>query len=353
MKTPKILFLSALLSCPAISSAQVAYGGAVIPMGNVKVTPSGIEQPGSEANKIADMRNGSENSIFHTLWKGIPKQTIVLEGDLAGEGASLDLILLDPRRAGLNGLIKEATLWVQSNGTYQKVATIHGKLDNVPVFIRPKKEIRNPKKIKLVVTDAYGDQTNGNYMVSLGELMCLCYQTNVIVEAQLRQIKMAAAKVPMTDKVAAYDGKVIPMKTPVAFPAGIGWENNDADKLIDGKNFGENTEFHTRWGGIPKQEVTLEAELEGRGMRMDQVVLDQRALGFGGIIKEATIWVQTGGAYQKVADVQSERKNGRLIVPLMIPVWHPEKIKIIITDTYSDNGGYQVCLGEMACVMLP
>ena len=153
--------------------------------------------------------------------------------------------------------------------------------------------------------------------------------------------------------VKPYNGTLIALRSFNVTPSGIAAPDNDADKLCDGKNYGEKTQFHTPWGGIKKQPVTIEAELDGIGKQLDAIVLDQRFLGIGGIIKQAAVWVMTEGVYSLVATCSFPCKNERVTVMPDSLIKNPQKIKLVISDTYTDNGNYMVCLGELACVTYP
>jgi len=163
------------------------YKKSQIPLYNIVLIPADIAQPGSGVEKIADNKRIGEYNLFHTLWKGIPRQDICIEADLQGEGKRLDKIILSPRATGLNGVIKTAELWVMEKGKYQKIKTIHAELSNIPIEIELEKPIWNPQKIKLLITDSYGDvNMNSNlYMVSLGELECMTLPDDAIRESDV------------------------------------------------------------------------------------------------------------------------------------------------------------------------
>lgn len=167
------------------------YKKSQIPLYNIVLTPADIAQPGSGVERIADTKRTAEHNLFHTLWKGIPRQDICIEADLQGKGKRLDKIILSPRATGLNGVIKTAELWIMENGKYQKIKTIHAELSNMPVEIELEKPIWNPQKIKLLITDSYGDMNSNLYMVSLGELECMTLPDDAIREsAVLNDMKL-------------------------------------------------------------------------------------------------------------------------------------------------------------------
>jgi hypothetical protein len=156
-----------------------------IPLTNISVSPANIAQSGSGVEKIADGKCTSDTEIFHTLWVGIPKQDITIEADLIGEGKRLDKIIVTPRAIGGNGIIKTAELWIMTKGEYKRITTIQAEPGNEPIQIEPDTPIRNPQKIKLVITDSYGDMYSNRYMVSLGELECRTMSDNEIRKSQL------------------------------------------------------------------------------------------------------------------------------------------------------------------------
>lgn len=162
------------------------YKKSQIPLYNIVLTPTDIAQPGSGVEKIADTKKTGEYNLFHTLWKGIPRQDISIEADMQGKGKRLDKIILSPRATGLNGVIKTAELWIMEKGKYQRIKTIHAELSNMPVQIELEKPIWNPQKIKLLITDSYGDMNSKLYMVSLGELECLTLPDDAIRESAFR-----------------------------------------------------------------------------------------------------------------------------------------------------------------------
>jgi hypothetical protein len=160
----------------------------LIPLANITVSPANIAQPGSGVENIADGKCVADNELFHTLWAGIPRQDITIEADLRGKGKRLDKIILTPRGSGTggNGIIKTADVWVMAKSEYKKIATVHEELTNEPVQIELEKPILNPRKIKLVITDSYGDMYSDKYMVSLGELECRTMPDAAIRQSQVR-----------------------------------------------------------------------------------------------------------------------------------------------------------------------
>lgn len=165
---------------------QIQPNKYLIPLTNISLTPANIAQQGSGVDKIADGKRTSESNLFHTLWRGIPRQNICIEANMQGQGRRLDKIVLSPRATGLNGVIKTAELWIMAKGKFQKIKTIHAELSNMPVQIELENPIMNPQKIKLLITDSYGDMSSKLYMVSLGELECLTLPDDAIRESAFR-----------------------------------------------------------------------------------------------------------------------------------------------------------------------
>ena len=157
----------------------------LISLKNITITPADIAQPGSGIEKIADGNRANDFEMFHTLWAGIPIQNITIEADLEAKGKRLNKVILSPRANGVNGIIKSANLWIMTKGHYQKVASIEAELSNAPIQIELTQEIKNPEKIKLVITDSYGDRNSSRYIVSLGELECVMMSEDAITTAKV------------------------------------------------------------------------------------------------------------------------------------------------------------------------
>lgn len=157
-----------------------------IPIKNISLSPTGIAQPNSGVENITDGKRGGDSEIFHTLWNGIPQQPITIEADLVGKGKRLDKVVLSPRSTGFNGIIKTAEVWIMEKGMYKKVADVDVELSNAPVHVELEKPVKNPEKIKLIITDAYRDRRARDlYIVSLGELECLMLPDDAITRAKL------------------------------------------------------------------------------------------------------------------------------------------------------------------------
>lgn len=183
---PILLLLSVIFAIQG--HAQDKY--TTISLENITLSPSGISHPISGIENIIDGKRDSDSEIFHTLWTGIPKQPITIEADLDGKNKRLDKIIISPRGIGLNGIIKNAELWVMYKNEYHKIENIvDSELSNAPVQIELETPIQNPQKIKLIITDAHGDvlSQSNNYMVSLGEMECLMLPADAITRAKLLQ----------------------------------------------------------------------------------------------------------------------------------------------------------------------
>ena len=187
----------------------------VIPLTNITLFPVNIVQPGSGVEKIADGKCTTDSEIFHTLWAGIPRQDITIEADLAGKGKRLDKIILTPRAIGGNGVIKTADLWIMTKGEYKKIITIHADLSNEPIQIEPDAPIWNPQKIKLVITDSYGDMYSNRYIVSLGELECRTMSMIDIRQSQLANDSALFTNNGLSLKPGVTESNIRKMKVPV------------------------------------------------------------------------------------------------------------------------------------------
>ncbi len=138
-------------------------------------------------------------------------------------------------------------------------------------------------------------------------------------------------------------------------PAGIEQRGSEIRHIADGKCHTDYEIFHTRWAGIPKQNITIEATLGGKGRRLDKVIISPRATGINGIIKTAELWIMTKGVYRKVANISAEPVNAPIQIEPDRPILNPEKIKLIIKESYNNisDKTYLVSLGELECVTMP
>lgn len=157
----------------------------LIPLTNVTVSPAGVAEPGSGIERIIDGKFNTDYEIFHTRWAGIPKQNITIEATINGKGKKLDKIIVRPRGDGENGIIKSAELWIMAKGNYKKLADIEAESSNAPIEIELDQAILNPEKIKLIITDSYGDRSSDLYMVSLGEVECIMLPENAVTRSLL------------------------------------------------------------------------------------------------------------------------------------------------------------------------
>jgi len=185
MKINKYSSILLLLLLFRIHIQAQTNGESLIALRNISIYPTNISEPGSGIEKITDGKCWNDSEIFHTLWSGIPVQNITIEADLEGNQKQLDKVILIPRSYGVNGIIKNAELWIKEKGKYILIALIEGNLSNSPIQIELDRSIKNPEKIKLVITDSYGDSSSDLYMVSLGELKCVMMPEDAITRGEL------------------------------------------------------------------------------------------------------------------------------------------------------------------------
>jgi hypothetical protein len=376
MKNRKITLCLAALLLPFGLFAQIIdsvstlapYKGNILPLKNIKVSPEGCAAPDGAVEKLIDGSTLKAENCFHTPLTGMPKQDVIIEADIDGKGKRLDEVVLDHRASGsVEGAILSAEVWVFADGMYQQVGNFRLnsilKRINVPLS-RP---IDNPEKVKVIVKNAFAEAKK--YSVCVGELACVSYTPEGLARSKV--LEDAAKKREMAlmeqqwwlqykmildnglGKVKAYNGTVIPMYGLTLTPSDCAAKQNGIDKMVDGINLGDYTEFHTPWGGMPKQDIVLEASLDGKGKQMDEFVLDQREAGMGGRMRTGTLWVMSKGKYRKVMDLDATMTNTRCTYVLPKPVKDPQRVKLVVTDSYSDNGNFMVCLGEWACIMHP
>lgn len=141
-------------------------------------------------------------------------------------------------------------------------------------------------------------------------------------------------------------------------PQGIEQPFSTVQKITDGEMNGEHAIFHTLWSGIPKQDVTIEASLAGKGKCLDRIKLFPRTMGINGIIRTAQVWVMQGGKYTKVADIDAAADHTPLSIDLDTPILNPERVKIVVQDAYASyrdaaDGKYFVSLAELECHQIP
>lgn len=157
----------------------------LLPIKQLTVMPADIAQPGSGIERVSDGKRQADSEIFHTLWGGISRQNITIEADIDGKGKRLDEVVLWPRASGHNGIIKNVELWIMTKGKYKNVANVKADRSNSPLQVELDKPIPNPQKIKLVITDSYGDFNSDVYLVSLGELECFMLPDDAVTKAKL------------------------------------------------------------------------------------------------------------------------------------------------------------------------
>ena len=136
------------------------------------LTPSDKYQSGFEIQKSCD---GKISTQFNTPWEGITAQSpITLEYELDPEDASVaNYVVLSPRVSGPNGIIKSATVWINTaeDAKYRQVADINVTQSNNPVVVRFASPVLNPRHVKIIVTDTYSGDA-GKYYVTLAEFEC-------------------------------------------------------------------------------------------------------------------------------------------------------------------------------------
>lgn len=147
----------------------------------------------------------------------------------------------------------------------------------------------------------------------------------------------------------------IPLTNLAVYPENIAQPGSGIEKITDGKCDNDQEIFHTLWQGITKQDITIEADLEGDQKRLDKVILIPRSFGYNGIIKKAELWIMANSKYLHVASIEGYLSGAPIQIELEKPIQQPEKIKLVITDSYADLNSdlYMVSLGELKCVMLP
>jgi hypothetical protein len=114
------------------------------------------------------------------------------------------------------------------------------------------------------------------------------------------------------------------------------------------------TLYHSPWAGMPdKPAITLEYALDpSEASIANYVVLHPRTSGPNGIIKSASIWINTeeDPNYTQVGTVSAPLSNNPVVVRFATPVINPRNVKVIVTDAYSgDAGKYYVSLAEFEC----
>lgn len=136
------------------------------------LTPSDKYQQGQNVDKSIDEDN---STIYHSPWSGMTgKPEITLEYELDPEDATVaNYIVLHPRTSGPNGIIKTATVWVNTaeDANFKQVGSLEVSQSNNPVMVRFNTPVVNPRNVKIVVTDTYANNPD-YYFVSLAEFEC-------------------------------------------------------------------------------------------------------------------------------------------------------------------------------------
>ena len=134
------------------------------------LTPADKFQPNENIEKSYD---GDLNTMYHSPWAGIQANLpIELEYILDPEQSSIaNYVVLYPRSVGSNGRIKEASLWVSSADKpgYVQAGSIEAPDNSAPQVVSFAIPVLNPRRIKVIVTDAYSHD-EGKYYVSLAEI---------------------------------------------------------------------------------------------------------------------------------------------------------------------------------------
>lgn len=151
-----------------------------------------------------------------------------------------------------------------------------------------------------------------------------------------------------------YDKLCIKLTNITVFPSNIAQPGSGIEQISDEKCQADNNLFHTLWNGIPKQDLCIEANLQGKGKRLDKIVLSPRATGLNGIIKTAEVWIMVKGTYQKITTTHAKLRNKPIEIVLEKSIRNPQKIKVNILDSYGDRNSdlYMVSLGELECLTL-
>lgn len=149
----------------------------------------------------------------------------------------------------------------------------------------------------------------------------------------------------------------IDLKNITITPTEIAQPGSGIENITDTKRNGDFEIFHTLWNGIPKQPIIIEADLNGRGKRLDKVIISPRGTGLNGIIKTAEVWIMQKRVYHKIGDISAKLSNAPIVIEPDKPIQNPEKIKLVVLDAYGDvntgSSNYMVSLGELECQMLP
>jgi hypothetical protein len=134
------------------------------------LTPADRFQVNENIEKSFD---GNLNTLYHSPWAGIPANSpIELEYILNPEESNIaNYVVLYPRSEGSNGRIKSATVWISTaeKPEFTQVGTFEAPNSSVPQVVSFTTPVINPRRIKVIVTDAYSHD-EGKYYVSLAEI---------------------------------------------------------------------------------------------------------------------------------------------------------------------------------------
>lgn len=151
-------------------SASVFEKDRKIKIQGAVLTPADKFQVNENIEKSFD---GNPNTMYHSPWAGIPaNMPVELEYILDPEEATIaNYVVLYPRSTGSNGRIKSATVWISTaaNPEYVQVGTIEAQNSAEPQVVSFSVPVLNPRRIKILVTDAYSHD-EGKYYVSLAEI---------------------------------------------------------------------------------------------------------------------------------------------------------------------------------------
>jgi hypothetical protein len=136
------------------------------------LTPSDKYQGGQNIEKSID---GDNSTIYHSPWGGMPDKTsVTFEYELDPEDAPvINYVVLHPRSSGANGVIKSATVWINTaeDVSFKQVGAFDVTQSNNPVVVRFETPVINPRNVKVVVSDSYSGDSD-KYYISLAEFEC-------------------------------------------------------------------------------------------------------------------------------------------------------------------------------------
>ena len=147
-----------------------------------------------------------------------------------------------------------------------------------------------------------------------------------------------------------YSGERIALSNFQISPSSKSDSANSVLKISDGKCSHERS-YYFNWDTQNPRPITLEADLDGMGKRLDQIVIEQQWASSLGLIKQVEIWVMTTNSYRKLTDATLMDTGGRFFLYLKEPIVNPKKIKLIIRGSES-NYGPRIYLGDLVCLML-